>query len=62
MDIVQECLAYFKNIDIDFDLLIIADTQNKTTKNSNYFRIYIRRYNIWNYLWYFEKTKYVKSK
>ena len=25
MDIVQECLAYFKNIDIDFDLLIIAD-------------------------------------
>ena len=29
MDIIQECLAYFKNIDINFDLLIIADTQNK---------------------------------
>lgn len=36
MDIIQECLAYFKNIDINFDLLIIADTQNKTTKNNNY--------------------------
>lgn len=36
MDIVHECLAYFKNIDLDFDLLIIADTQNKTTNDSNY--------------------------
>ena len=27
MDIIQECLAYFKNIDINFDLLMIADTQ-----------------------------------
>lgn len=36
MNIVHECLTYFKNIDINFDLLIIADTQNKTVKNSNY--------------------------
>lgn len=36
MDIIQKCLAYFKNIDIDFDLLVIADTQSKTAKNSNY--------------------------
>lgn len=36
MNIVQECLDYFKKIEIDFDLLIIADTQNKTKRNNNY--------------------------
>ena len=36
MDIINMCLEYFKNIDINFDVFIIADTQNKTIKSCNY--------------------------
>lgn len=36
MDILEECLNYFREVDIDFDLFIIADTQNKTAKINNY--------------------------
>lgn len=32
MDIIKTCLEYFSKIDLDFDLYIIADTQNKTSK------------------------------
>lgn len=38
MYIIEECLNFFKEIDIDFDLYIVADTQNKTAKIANYLR------------------------
>ena len=36
MKIITKCLDYFKKIDIDFDLYIIADTQYKTAKSDEY--------------------------
>lgn len=36
MKILKECLNYFQQIDIDFDLYIIADTQERTTKITKY--------------------------
>lgn len=36
MKIIEECLRYFKKLDIDFDLYIIADTQYKTPKLDSY--------------------------
>lgn len=36
MDILKDCLDYFQKIDINFDLYIIADTQNKTSQISDY--------------------------
>lgn len=36
MKIIKKCLDYFQKIDIDFDLFIIADTQNKTSQLTDY--------------------------
>ena len=36
MDILEDCLDYFQKIDINFDLYIIADIQNKTSQMSDY--------------------------
>jgi len=36
MNIIDKCLKYFQEIDLDFDLYIIADTQNKTSEISDY--------------------------
>lgn len=36
MDILKECLNYFQKIDINFDLYIVADTQEKTSKITKY--------------------------
>lgn len=36
INILKECLNFFNRLDIDFDLYIIADTQNKTAKITNY--------------------------
>lgn len=38
MEIINKCLDFFKEVDIDFDLYIIADTQNKTIQLNNYIR------------------------
>lgn len=36
MKIINKCLNFFNETNIDFDILIIADTQDKTVKTSNY--------------------------
>lgn len=36
MEIISKCLNYFQKIDIDFDIYIVADTQEKTAKMNNY--------------------------
>lgn len=36
MNILEKCLSYFREIDINFDLYIIADTQEKTALLSKY--------------------------
>lgn len=36
MTIQNDCLKYFQEIDIDFDLYIIADIQKKTASSSSY--------------------------
>lgn len=36
MEIINKCLNFFNETNIDFDILIIADTQDKTVKTSNY--------------------------
>lgn len=36
MEILNECLNYFQNIDMNFDLYIIADIQERTAKITNY--------------------------
>lgn len=36
MDILKECLNYFQKININFDLYIVADTQEKTSKITKY--------------------------
>lgn len=36
MDILKECLNYFQKININFDLYIVADTQEKTSKITQY--------------------------
>lgn len=36
MDILKECLNFFQKININFDLFIIADIQEKTAKLTNY--------------------------
>ena len=36
MDILEKCLNYFQEIDINFDLYIIVDTQEKTARESKY--------------------------
>lgn len=36
MSILNDCLKYFQNLNIDFDLYIIADIQKKTASSSTY--------------------------
>lgn len=36
MEIINTCLNYFQEIDIDFDIYIIADAQDKTVRLNNY--------------------------
>lgn len=36
MNIIDKCLKYFQKTDLDFDLYVIADTQNKTSEISDY--------------------------
>jgi len=36
MEIINKCLNYFQKTDINFDILIVADIQDKTKKMNNY--------------------------